>query len=82
MTDYRIVEHVGLGFEPQMQYTSGTVKGDFWYPLNAVGYWEEPESFSHGNPTRRVIFDNREDAERAVTRARAINQEHIREAST
>jgi hypothetical protein len=80
MSEYRIIEHPGLGFEPQMQYTAGRVDGQFWYPLNESGYWVEPDAFSDGNPTRRIVFDSRADAERVLTRARAVNQEHIREA--
>lgn len=73
---YRAVRRPG-GYEPQFSYTAGTVKGVFWYPLNADGYWLEPDSFTNGNPTKRISM-SKDDANRAILRARAINEEHIR----
>lgn len=73
---YRIVRRRG-GFEPQYSYTAGVVKGLFWYPLNAEGYWLEPDAFSNGNPSKRIAMTRRE-ADRAILRARAINEEHVR----
>lgn len=73
---YRVVE-CGDGWEPQMSYTAGMIKGTFWFPLNAEGYWLEPEAFSHGNPTKRSIM-TKDAAERAILRAQAIEGRHIR----
>jgi hypothetical protein len=72
---YRMVRCWG-GYEPQISYSAGMVKGLFWYPLNREGYWLEPDAFTHGNPTRRSVM-SKDDAKRAVLRSRAINQEHI-----
>lgn len=69
---YRIVETED-GFEPQMRYTAGAVNGEFWFPLNSLGYWLEPEAFSHGNPKLRNHMPSREEAARALERARIIN---------
>ena len=68
--DYRIVEHPN-GFEPQMCYTMGAADGEKWFPLNELGFWVEPDAFSHGKITRRMIFDLRADAMRAIIRAKA-----------
>jgi hypothetical protein len=73
---YRVVEVPG-GFEPQMLSTMGAVDGERWFPLNAEGYWLEPDAFSYGVITKHSIM-TREEAERAVTRARAINGENLR----
>lgn len=75
---YRIVRRRG-GYEPQFSYTAGVVKGVFWYPLNADGYWLEPDAFTNGNPTKHIAM-SKDDASRAILRARAINEEHIRAA--
>lgn len=75
---YRIVRRLG-GFEPQYSYTAGRVKGIFWFPLNAEGYWLEPDAFTDGNPTKHISM-TKADARRAILRARAINEEHIRAA--
>jgi hypothetical protein len=81
MSEYRIVEHPN-GFEPQMLYNSGTGPKEVWFPLNPAGYWLEPDAFSLGNVACHCIFDQRKDAERVITRAKAINEEHVREVST
>lgn len=75
---YRIVRRIS-GFEPQCSYTSGMVKGVFWYPLNAAGYWLEPEAFNYGKITKHITM-SKDEARRAVLRARAINEHHIKEA--
>lgn len=59
-----------------MSYTAGMVKGVFWFPLNAEGYWLEPDAFSNGNVTRHIIM-SKEDAKKAILRARAIEGNHI-----
>jgi hypothetical protein len=53
------------------------VKGIFWYPLNAEGYWLEPGAFTNGDPSRHITMA-KVAAERAILRARAINEEHVR----
>lgn len=75
---YRIVRRPG-GHEPQFSYNAGMVKGIFWYPLNADGYWLEPDAFTNGNPTKHISM-GKDDARRAILRARAVNEEHIRAA--
>lgn len=72
---YRAIRRLG-GWEPQMSYTAGTVDGVVWYPLNAEGYWLEPKAFSSGNPRAHIAMTKAE-AGRAITRARAINGQHI-----
>lgn len=74
--EYRIVRRLG-GFEPQCSYTAGMVKGVFWYPLNPDGFWLEPDAFSCGNITKHISLP-KEDAKRAILRARAINGQHVR----
>lgn len=73
---YRVVRRVG-GFEPQFSYTAGMEAGLFWYPLNKEGYWHEPDAFTKGDPTKRSVM-SRAEADRAILRARAVNEEHIR----
>lgn len=75
---YRIVEHDALGFEPQILYISPGAKQEIWQPLNQEGYWADPEAYSYGNIRWRIIFTARQDAERAITRAKSINEENIR----
>lgn len=72
---YRIVRRLS-GWEPQHSYTAGFVDGVFWYPLTADGFWLEPDAFSHGKITKHIALP-KEDAKRAILRARAINQQHI-----
>lgn len=73
---YRIVRRVG-GYEPQFSYNAGMANGLFWYPLNADGYWLEPDAFTNGNPTKHITM-SKSDAGRVILRARAINEEHLR----
>lgn len=72
---YRIVRF-GAGWEPQFSYTAGLVPGTFWYALNEDGYWLDPDAFSTGGSEKRISLPKKA-AERAILRARAINQEHI-----
>ena len=73
---YRIVRRLE-GYEPQFSFNAGTVEALSWYPLNAEGYWLEPDAFTNGNPTKHLSM-TRADARRAILRARAINEEHIK----
>lgn len=73
---YRIVEHAGIGFEPQMLYRVPMTGKDVWHPLNEAGFWLQ-DSYSYGDASAHLVFDRREDAERVLTRAKAINEEHI-----
>lgn len=75
---YRIVRRLG-GYEPQHSYTAGIAEGVFWFPLNEEGYWLEPEAFSSGNVTKHVVM-TKDLARRALLRARAINEQHIKAA--
>lgn len=72
---YRVRRRLG-GWEPQHSYTAGAVDGVFWYPLNAEGYWLEPDAFNYGRVTKHIAMTYHE-ASRAILRARAINQQHI-----
>lgn len=76
MNSYRIVEHSN-GFEPQIRYTMGFIDGEAWFPLDASGHWLEPDAFSYGQVTMRLLFANRADAERVILRAKSINEENI-----
>jgi hypothetical protein len=76
MQTYRIARRDG-GFEPQVLYRPGVStfcgpKG-VWFPLNSKGYWLEPDAFSYGLVTKHAPLPNREDAKRAIERAKAIN---------
>lgn len=64
------------GWEPQHSYTAGAVDGVFWYPLNAEGYWLDMDAFNYGKITKHIAM-SKEEAKRAILRARAINQQHI-----
>lgn len=75
---YRVVRYGG-GWEPQISYNAGIAKGYFWFPLNEDGYWLEPDAFTDGVITRHISL-SKEDAKRAILRARAINGLHISEA--
>ena len=79
MTEYRICKYFAFGYEPQMKSTMGAKDGTEWFPLNEAGYWLEPEAFNHGHITRHLVFVKREDAERAIIRARSINLENLKE---
>ena len=74
MLRYRVVRREG-GFEPQMLYTRGMRDGRTWFPLNSQGYWLEPEAFSYGVVTRHAPLTSREDADRAIERAKLINSD-------
>lgn len=82
MTDkpyqYRIVEHPN-GFEPQMLYNSRGGPMEVWFSLNPTGHWLEPDAYNVGVITCHCLFEQREQAERVITCAKAINEEHIRE---
>lgn len=73
---YRVIRRAA-GFEPQFSYTAGMVEGVFWFPLNAEGYWLEPDAFNYGKITKHISLP-KEDAKRAILRAQAINEQHIR----
>lgn len=65
-----------FGWEPQMRYNTGKGKM-LWFPLNAEGYWLEMDAYTEGKITKRIRMSWRE-AKRAVLRAQAINQHHIK----
>lgn len=44
-----------------------------WFPLNAEGYWADPEAFSKGLITRRCPLSSATEAEQAMWRARKLN---------
>lgn len=79
--DYRIAEIDG-GFEPQMLYHAPMKGEDVWFPLNAQGYWLEPDAYSYGNVQKHAPLPTRFDAEQAVARAKLLNsdQKPIRQA--
>lgn len=74
MREYRIRWRL-FGWEPQQRYNTG-LGGMIWFPLNAEGYWLQPDAYNDGAVTHHVTMP-RHDAERAILRARAINQQHI-----
>lgn len=78
MNIYRILKRGDFGYEPQIKYNMGARGGKKWFPLSATGHWLEPDAFSHGNIAQHLVFKERSDAERVVTRAKAINGEHIK----
>lgn len=70
---YRVIPH-GDGFMPQMSYSMGMVAGLQWFPLNVQGFWNDPDSFSFGKTTKELpIPMTKDDAERAIERAKLIN---------
>ncbi len=75
---YRIVRRDG-GHEPQMLSTTGsaafTGPKDVWFPLNSQGYWLEPDAFNYGLVTKHAPLPTRHEAERAILRAKAINDD-------
>lgn len=71
---YRIKKYED-GFEPQMLHSCGAIDVKRWFPLAATGYWAEPDAFSYGLITKRSVMPTREDAERAVQRAKLINSD-------
>lgn len=70
---YRIEERDG-GFEPQMRSNMGMLHGEVWFPLLSTGYWADPDAYNKGEIRVRSIL-TREEAERAILRAQAINAE-------
>lgn len=75
--EYRIVERDG-GFEPQMQYQVNDVER--WYALLATGYMADPNVWkigSDGESYVRVILPDLEMAERAILRAKTINEQNV-----
>ncbi len=68
---YRI-KRVDGGFEAQMLYPCGAVDSEKWFPLNPQGYWSDPDAFSFGMISNRHVFATREEAARAIAKARAI----------
>lgn len=66
---YRVEEIAG-GFEPQMLYT--TKNGKQWVPLNAEGYWLEPDCYSTGEITKHNPM-TKEAARQAIFLAVAAN---------
>ena len=70
---YRI-EPVHGGYEAQMLCQPGAAPGERWFPLNAAGYWSDPEAYSFGLISKRDVFATREEAASAIARARAINE--------
>ena len=69
---YRVVPVQG-GYEAQMLYNCGAAAGDRWFPLNAEGYWSDPDAFSFGIISKRDLHPTREAAIQAIAKARAIN---------
>lgn len=69
---YRI-EAVHGGFEAQMLYQCGAVPREEWFPLNAAGYWSDPDGFSFGLISKRDVFATRAEAAAAIRNAKAIN---------
>lgn len=73
---YRIEELFG-GFEPQMELDTRP-PGPRWYALTAKGYMADPDIYDAGSTGEsfvRVILPTKEMAERAVLRAKMINQQ-------
>jgi hypothetical protein len=74
MSDQYRIEPVEGGYEAQMLYLVGGIPGrSEWFPLNADGYWSDPNAFSFGLTSHRDVLPTRDDAMRAIARARAIN---------
>jgi hypothetical protein len=71
---YRVRRLPDGSHEPQMLYNCGPkALGRRWFPLLPSGYWAEPDAYSYGVITVRSPLPTREDALRAVERARLIN---------
>lgn len=60
------------GFEPQMQYKHSMSGRLFWTPLNRMGYWAEPGSYSTGVVVGKYPLSFLA-ARQAIQRARLIN---------
>lgn len=69
---YRI-EAVEGGYEAQMLYQCGAVNREEWFPLNAAGYWSDPDAFSFGLISKRGVFETQTSAAAAIRAAKAIN---------
>lgn len=69
---YRIAEVPG-GYEAQMLYQCGGREREEWFPLNAEGYWSDPDAFSFGLITKRDVFATQADANMAILKAKEIN---------
>lgn len=71
---YRI-EAVTGGYEAQMLYQPGGMRTDDlrWFPLNAAGFWSDPDAFPFGLTTRRDVFATQAEAASAIRAARIIN---------
>lgn len=64
-----------FGWEPQQRYNTGKGKM-LWFPLNAEGYWLDPDAYNTEKVTKRIVLP-RHQAKRAILRAQAINVQHI-----
>lgn len=73
---YRIDPAHG-GYEAQMLYPCGAVPRDEWFPLNADGYWSDPDAYSFGLISKRNVFATQAEAAAAIRNARAINGEAV-----
>jgi hypothetical protein len=73
---YRI-EPVSGGFEAQMLYQCGMARHEEWFPLNAAGYWSDPDGFSFGLISRRDVFASQAEAAAAIRAAKAINGDRM-----
>lgn len=69
---YRI-EAVPGGFEAQMLYQCGAAPREEWFPLNSIGYWSDPDSFSFGLISKRDVFATQAEAAAAIRNAKVIN---------
>ena len=69
---YRI-EQVDGGYEAQMLYPCGAVPREVWFPLNAEGYWSDPDGVSFGLISKRDVFATQAEAASAIRKAQAIN---------
>lgn len=74
--EYRIVEQHG-GFEPQMQYQVNDVER--WFALLPTGYMADPNVWKIGGGESyvRVVLPDRAMAERAILRAKTINEQNV-----
>lgn len=72
MNAYRI-EAVADGYEAQMLYQCGAVPREEWFPLNAAGFWSDPDAFSFGLISRRDTFSTQAGAAAAIRAAKTIN---------
>lgn len=72
MSAYRIAPVSG-GYEAQMLYQCGAASRDEWFPLNAAGYWSDPDAFSFGLISKRDVFATEAEAAAAIRNARTIN---------